>query len=50
MEGTVVGVFEGDISEALIGGHEAVADDLDLGLVRDRLEVGVEDGGFVGRG
>lgn len=51
MEGAVVGVAEGDVGEAAVGGDVAVADDLDLGLVGDGLEVRVEDGaGFGGEG
>lgn len=44
MEGAVVRVAELDVGEALVGRHEAVANYLDLGLVGDGFEVGVEDG------
>lgn len=51
VEGAVVRVAEGDVGEARVGGDVAVADDLDLGLVGDGLEVRVEDGaGFGGEG
>lgn len=46
VEGFVVGVAEGDVLKAFVGRHKAVADDLDLGLVGDCFEVGVEDGAF----
>lgn len=45
VEGTVVRVAQADVREALVVAlDEAVADDLDLGLVGDGLEVWVEDG------
>ena len=44
VEGLVVRMLECDVSETFILGHEAVADDLNLWLVRDSLEIGVEDG------
>ena len=46
VEGLVVGVDEGDVLETFVQGDEAVADDLHLGLVRDGLQVGVEDAAF----
>jgi hypothetical protein len=46
VEGAVVGVFQGDVSEAFIVGDGAVADDLDFGLVWDCFEVWVQDGAF----
>ena len=46
MEGFVVRVFEGYVFETLVGGHEAVADYLDLLLMRDCFEVWVQDGFF----
>lgn len=42
VEGAVVGVFELDILEALVGVDKAVSDDLDLRLVRDGFEVWME--------
>lgn len=44
MEGAVMRVAELDVGEPFVGRHETVADYLDLGLVGDGLEVGVEDG------
>ena len=44
VEGAVVRVAELDVGQAFVRGDEAVADDLNLGLVRDGLEVRVEDG------
>lgn len=44
MKGPVVRVAEPDVLETLVLGHEAVADDLNLRLVGDRLEVRVQDG------
>ena len=44
VESTVVGVAKLDVLEALILGDEAVANDLDLRLVRDGLQVGVQNG------
>jgi hypothetical protein len=44
VEGPVVRVAQTHVREALVRGHEAVADDLDLRLVRHRLEVRVQDG------
>lgn len=46
MEGAVVGVFELDVVEALVGVDEAVADDLDLRLVRHGFKVWVQDAAF----
>jgi len=46
VERCVVRVAERDVGQALVFGNEAVADDLDLRLVRDCLEVGVQDGAF----
>jgi hypothetical protein len=43
VEGRVVRVAQRDVGQALVRGDEAVADDLDLGLVWDGLEVGVQD-------
>jgi hypothetical protein len=43
VEGLVVRVLELDVLEALILGHETVADDLYLRLVRDGLQVRVQD-------
>jgi hypothetical protein len=43
VEGAMVRVFELDVREALIGFYETVADDLDLWLMRDGLEIWVED-------
>ena len=48
VEGAVVGVAEGDVFQAFVGGDVAVADDLDLGLVGDGLEVGVQDAAGLG--
>ena len=42
----VVGVDELDVGEAFVLGHEAVADDLHFGLVRDGLEIRVQDAAF----
>lgn len=44
VEGAVVGVPQLNVLQALVRLDEAVADDLDLGLVGDGLEVRVEDG------
>ena len=44
VEGPVVRVPQAEVLEALVGGDGAVADDLDLRLVRDRLEIRVQDG------
>lgn len=46
VEGAVVGVFEVDVVEALVGVDDAVADDLDLWLVRHGFQVWVEDAAF----
>lgn len=43
VEGLVMRVLELDVLEAFVLGHEAVSDDLNLRLVGDGLEVGVED-------
>ena len=43
MEVAVVWVFQGDIVKPLIGDY-AVADDLNLGLVRNSFQIWVEDG------
>ena len=43
VEGAVVRVAQADVLEPLVRGDEAVADDLDLGLVGNCLEVRVED-------
>ena len=42
----VVRVDEGEVGEAFVFGDEAVADDLDFGLVGDGLEVWVQDAAF----
>lgn len=42
VERLVVRVLESDVLEPLELGHGAVANHLDLGLVRDRLEIGVQ--------
>lgn len=44
VELAVVRVAELDVLEAFVLLDEAVADDLDLGLVRNSLEIGVQDG------
>jgi hypothetical protein len=44
VEGAVVWVAQADVGQAFVRGDEAVADNLDLGLVRDGLQVRVEDG------
>lgn len=44
VKGLVVGMPQLDVPQTLVVLDEAVADDLDLGLMRDRLEVRVEDG------
>ncbi len=46
VEGAVVGVFDLDILEALVGIDKAVSNDLDLRLVRDGFEVWMEDAAF----
>lgn len=46
VEGPVVRVAKLDVGQAFVGRDEAVADDLDLRLVGDGLEVRVEDGAF----
>lgn len=46
VEGFVVGVVEGDVLKVFVGRYKVVVDDLDLGLVGDCFEVGVEDGVF----
>lgn len=43
----MVGMFECDVFESFEGFDVAVADDLDLRLGGDGLEVGVEDTSFV---
>lgn len=40
----VMRVFQLSVGETLPGGNETVADQLDLRLVRDRFEIGVQDG------
>ena len=44
VEGAVVRVAELDVGQPFVGRDEAVADYLDLRLVGDGLEIGVEDG------
>lgn len=46
VEGAVVGVFELDVLKTLVGVDEAVADDLDLRLVRHSFQIWVEDAAF----
>lgn len=46
VEVPVVRVRELDVGEAFVFGHEAVAEDLDFGLVRDGFQVGVQDAAF----
>ena len=46
VEFPVVGVHELDVGEAFVLGHEAVADDLHFGLVRDGFQVRVQDAAF----
>ncbi len=43
MKSAMMRVAELDVLESLIGGDKPVADDLDLRLVRDGLEVRVQD-------
>lgn len=46
MERAVVRMTELDVFQALVRRHEAVAYDLDLGLVRDGLEIRVQNASF----
>lgn len=46
MESPVVRVPKPDVFKALVFVYEAVADDLNLGLMRNRLQVGMQDGTF----
>lgn len=46
VEGLVVRVAEGEVAQAFVFGDEAVADDLDLGLVRHGFEIRVQDAAF----
>ena len=46
VEHLVVGVLQGNIFQPLIFLVEAISNDLHLWLVRNRLEIGVEDGSF----
>ena len=46
VEFLVVRVHELDVGEALVRGDEAVADDLDFGLVGDGLQIRVQDAAF----
>ena len=43
VEFLVVGVNKGDVFQAFVLLVEAIADDLDLGLVGDSFEIGMED-------
>lgn len=43
VKGLVVGVLQLDVLESLVVGNEAVADDLDLGLMGNGLQVGMEN-------
>ena len=43
VESLVVRVLELDVCKSLVLRNKAIADDLDLRLVRDSLEVGVQD-------
>jgi hypothetical protein len=44
VEGRMVRVAQRDVGQTFVFGNEAVADDLDLRLMRDCLEVGMQDG------
>jgi hypothetical protein len=46
MECPVVRVPELDVLQTLVGRHKAVSNDLDLGLMRNRLQIRVQDRAF----